>query len=52
LLLTSEKPPLFGKYVAVKLTSKNNSQLFIPKGFAHGFVVLIKEALFAYKIDN
>ena len=44
--------PTFFFFFAVKLTSKNNNQLFVPRGFAHGFVVLSKEALFAYKVDN
>jgi dTDP-4-dehydrorhamnose 3,5-epimerase len=44
--------PTFGQYVAVELTEDNKKQLFIPKGFAHGFVVLSEEAVFAYKVDN
>ncbi len=42
----------FGKYLSVKLSEENNKQLFIPRGFAHGFVVLSKEAIFQYKVDN
>ena len=42
----------FGKYVAVELTEDNHRQLFIPHGFAHGFVVLSEEAIFQYKCDN
>ena len=42
----------FGKYVSVELTSDNKRQLFVPKGFAHGFVVLEKDTVFAYKVDN
>lgn len=42
----------YGKYVAVLLTSENKKQLFIPRGFAHGFLVLSETALFAYKCDN
>ncbi|WED26868.1 dTDP-4-dehydrorhamnose 3,5-epimerase [Vibrio sp. DW001] len=42
----------FGKSISVKLTGKDKHQLFIPKGFAHGFVVLSEEAIFAYKVDN
>ncbi len=42
----------FGKYVAVELTSENKRQLFIPHGFAHGFLVKSPEAIFAYKVDN
>jgi len=44
--------PTFGKHVAVELTSDNKKQLFIPRGFAHGFVVLSDSAIFAYKVDN
>jgi dTDP-4-dehydrorhamnose 3,5-epimerase len=44
--------PTFGKSVAVELDDINKNQLFIPRGFAHGFVVLSKEAIFAYKVDN
>lgn len=44
--------PTFGKHVAVELTEDNHLQLFIPRGFAHGFSVLSDEALFQYKCDN
>ena len=44
--------PTFGKHVAVNLSSKNNYQLLIPRGFAHGFVVLSESATFTYKVDN
>lgn len=44
--------PTFGKYVAVELSEKNKHQLFIPRGFAHGFAVLSESAVFAYKCDN
>ena len=44
--------PTFGKYVAVELSEDNKRQLFIPRGFAHGFVVLSEEAIFTYKVDN
>ena len=44
--------PTFGKHVVVELSSKNKKQLLIPKGFAHGFVVLSEEAIFSYKVDN
>ena len=44
--------PTFGKHVAVELTGENKKQLLVPRGFAHGFVVLSKEANFAYKVDN
>ncbi|MDQ1772728.1 dTDP-4-dehydrorhamnose 3,5-epimerase [Labilibaculum sp. A4] len=42
----------YKKYVAVKLNGENKRQLFVPRGFAHGFVVLSEEATFAYKVDN
>ena len=44
--------PTFGKHVAVELSGENKRQLFIPRGFAHGFAVLSDEAVFAYKCDN
>lgn len=44
--------PTFGKYVMVELTEDNKRQLFIPRGFAHGFLVLSDEAIFTYKVDN
>ena len=44
--------PTFGKYIAVELNENNHRQLFIPHGFAHGFVVLSDEAIFQYKCDN
>ncbi len=44
--------PTFGKHTAVKLSEENKLQLFIPKGFAHGFIVLSEEAIFQYKCDN
>ena len=44
--------PTFGKYVAVELSGKNKCQLFVPKGFAHGFYVLSETAVFTYKVDN
>ena len=42
----------FGKYVAVELSAENGRQLFVPRGFAHGFVVLSDMAQFQYKVDN
>lgn len=42
----------FGKYFSIVLNDQNNYQLFIPKGFAHGFVTLSKQAIFSYKCDN
>ena len=44
--------PTFGQHVAVELTEDNHRQLFVPRGFAHGFVVLTDEAVFQYKCDN
>ena len=44
--------PTFGQHVAVELTSDNKNQLFVPHGFAHGFVVLSGSVTFAYKVDN
>lgn len=47
-----QSSPTFGQHVAVELSSDNKRQLFIPRGFAHGFVVLSESAVFAYKVDN
>ena len=44
--------PTFGQHVSVELSGDNKKQLFIPRGFAHGFVVLSDTATFAYKVDN
>jgi dTDP-4-dehydrorhamnose 3,5-epimerase len=44
--------PTFGHHVAVELSGDNKRQLFIPRGFAHGFVVLSETCTFAYKVDN
>lgn len=44
--------PTFGQHVAVELTAENHRQLFIPKGFLHGFSVLSEEAIFQYKCDE
>lgn len=44
--------PTFGRHVAVELTGDNHRQLFIPRGFAHGFAVMSETALFQYKCDN
>lgn len=44
--------PTFGQHVAVELTEDNHRQLFIPRGFAHGFAVLTDEVVFQYKCDN
>lgn len=44
--------PTFGQYVITQLSADNKHQLFIPRGFAHGFVVLSNTAIFSYKVDN
>lgn len=44
--------PTFGKHVMVELSEENKRQFFIPRGFAHGFLVLSEEAIFTYKVDN
>ena len=44
--------PTYGKHVAVELSGENKKQLFVPRGFAHGFSVLSETAVFAYKVDN
>jgi len=44
--------PTYKKHIAVKLNGSNKRQLFVPRGFAHGFVVLSETAIFAYKVDN
>jgi len=44
--------PTFGKHVSVELTAENKKQLLVPRGFAHGFVVLEDDTIFAYKVDN
>lgn len=44
--------PTFGKHIAVELTDENNLQLFIPRGFAHGFIALTDNVIFQYKCDN
>jgi dTDP-4-dehydrorhamnose 3,5-epimerase len=44
--------PTFGKYVSLELTAENKTQLLVPHGFAHGFLVLSDSATFAYKVDN
>lgn len=44
--------PSFGQHVSVELSSENKKQMFIPRGFSHGFIVLTDTATFAYKVDN
>jgi dTDP-4-dehydrorhamnose 3,5-epimerase len=44
--------PTYGMHVAVELSGENKRQLFVPRGFAHGFAVLSDSAIFAYKVDN
>lgn len=44
--------PTYGEHVAVELSGENRKQLYIPRGFAHGFIVLSDEAVFSYKCDN
>lgn len=44
--------PTFGKYVSCELSADNHRQFFVPRGFAHGFVVLSDEAVFQYRCDN
>ena len=47
-----EGSPMYGKYFSILLTAENKRQLFVPRGFAHGFVVLSETAEFFYKCDN
>ena len=47
-----KKSSTFGRYVMVELSDENKRQFFIPRGFAHGFLVLSDEAIFTYKVDN
>lgn len=44
--------PTFGQHISIELSAKNQKQLFIPRGFAHGFIVLSNTATFFYKCDN
>ena len=47
-----KKSDTFGQYISIELTADNKYQLFVPRGFAHGFLVLSESATFAYKVDN
>ena len=47
-----DESPTYGKYYAIELTDDNKKSFFIPRGFAHGFVVLSQEVIFQYKCDN
>ena len=47
-----QSSPSFGQHVMVELSEENKRQFFIPRGFAHGFLVLSDEAIFTYKVDN
>ena len=44
--------PAFGRHIAVELSAENGRQLFVPRGFAHGFAVVSPQAKFLYKVDN
>lgn len=47
-----EDSPTYGEHFGVELSEENKKQLFVPRGFGHGFVVLSKTAIFSYKVDN
>ncbi len=47
-----QSSPTFGQHVSIELSEENKRQLFVPRGFAHGFLVLSDEAVFSYKVDN
>lgn len=47
-----QESPTFGKYISIELSDENKRQILVPKGFAHGFLVLTDEAIVAYKTDN
>jgi dTDP-4-dehydrorhamnose 3,5-epimerase len=44
--------PTFGKHIAIELSAQNKTQLFVPRGFAHGFLVLEDDTIFSYKVDS
>ena len=44
--------PTFGKHISIELNDQNKKQLFIPRGFAHGFLSLSENTIFSYKVDN
>jgi dTDP-4-dehydrorhamnose 3,5-epimerase len=44
--------PTYGKHESIVLSSENKKQFLVPRGFAHGFIVLSEEAIFSYKVDN
>lgn len=47
-----DNSPTYGRWESIVLSGENKKQFFIPKGFAHGFIVLSKQAIFSYKVDN
>ena len=47
-----KESPTFGEHISLELSEENKKQLFIPRGFAHGFIVLSDTAIFSYKCDN
>ncbi len=47
-----KESPTYKRHIAIELSAKNKKQLYVPRGFAHGFIVLSKEAIFLYKCDN
>jgi len=47
-----KKSPTFGKSLSIELSEENKLQLFIPKGFAHGYITLEDDTIFSYKVDN
>ena len=49
---SKKRSPTFGRHESFILSSENKSQLFIPKGFAHGFLTLSVTTIFSYKVDN